>query len=118
MYGYDVLIDSNLKPWLLEINASPSLTDTTVEDKILKKALINDVFNIVMPGDWLKTRANVGTDTCKETKVGSFEVLYDEANSKFKSQQAVKRPGSANGMAKLAQSTMNKFGKKPTPFFR
>lgn len=112
------MIDSNLKPWLIEINASPSLSDTTAEDKTLKKALINDVFNIVMPGDWLKTRANVGTDTCKETKVGSFEVLIDEANNKYKSQLGVKRPASANGASRLAQSTVNKFAKKPIPFFR
>jgi tubulin polyglutamylase TTLL1 len=118
MYGYDVLIDANLKPWLIEINASPSLSDTTVEDKAMKKALINDVFNIVMPGDWLKTRANVGTDTCKEAKVGSFEVLFDEANNKFKAQPTVKRPASASGMSRLAQSTVNKFAKKPLPFFR
>ncbi len=49
LYGYDILIDSNLKPWLLEVNASPSLTTTTKSDLLLKTDLINDVFNIVVP---------------------------------------------------------------------
>jgi len=51
-YGYDILIDSNLKPWLIEVNASPSLSTTTEMDRILKMNLINDVFNIVVPPDW------------------------------------------------------------------
>jgi hypothetical protein len=50
MYGYDMLIDDNLKPWLLEVNASPSLTATTGPDKALKHQLLNDVLNMVFPG--------------------------------------------------------------------
>ena len=51
MYGYDILIDENLKPWLIEINASPSLSTTTKTDKDLKMNLINDVYKIVLPTD-------------------------------------------------------------------
>jgi len=52
VYGFDILIDDNLKPWLIEINASPSLSTTTETDRILKMQVINDAFNIVVPPDW------------------------------------------------------------------
>ncbi|CAG0923548.1 unnamed protein product [Notodromas monacha] len=50
-YGYDIIIDKNLKPWLIEVNASPSLTSTTANDRILKYKLIDHVIDIVLaPG--------------------------------------------------------------------
>jgi hypothetical protein len=44
LYGYDILIDNNCKPWLIEINASPSLSVTGNIDKELKSNLIRDVY--------------------------------------------------------------------------
>ena len=46
-YGYDVLIDDTLKPWLVEVNASPSLTTTTDSDRVIKLSLLRDIYNIV-----------------------------------------------------------------------
>jgi tubulin polyglutamylase TTLL1 len=48
-YGYDIIIDDTLRPWLIEVNASPSLSATTSSDKMMKHTLINDIINVVVP---------------------------------------------------------------------
>ncbi|ORY13325.1 TTL-domain-containing protein [Neocallimastix californiae] len=47
VYGFDVLIDNNMKPWLLEINLSPDLSINSKFQKQLKYRLMDDTFNIV-----------------------------------------------------------------------
>ncbi|XP_020664310.1 polyglutamylase complex subunit TTLL1 [Pogona vitticeps] len=75
-YGYDIIIDDKLKPWLIEVNASPSLTSSTANDRILKYNLINDTLNIAVP--------NGEIPDCKWNKsppkeaLGNYEILYDE----------------------------------------
>ncbi|KAI3379555.1 hypothetical protein SNEBB_007801, partial [Seison nebaliae] len=51
LYGYDIIIDSKLKPWLVEINASPSMSATTTSDRLLKSRLIRDTINVILPND-------------------------------------------------------------------
>ncbi|KAI8848733.1 tubulin-tyrosine ligase family-domain-containing protein [Chytridium lagenaria] len=47
LLGFDILIDENLTPWLLEINLSPSLACDTPLDLKIKSALIADLFTMV-----------------------------------------------------------------------
>jgi len=47
LLGFDVLIDSELTPWLLEVNLSPSLTTDSPLDLKIKSNLIADMFNLV-----------------------------------------------------------------------
>jgi len=79
-YGYDVMIDENLKPWLIEVNASPSLAATTEPDRIMKTCLMDDVLRVVVPPEWMDHPKH-GANTCTEKEVGFFKVLVDECES-------------------------------------
>lgn len=47
LYGFDVLFDDQLKPWLIEINASPSMTANTPNDYETKIGLLEDTFAVL-----------------------------------------------------------------------
>jgi hypothetical protein len=47
LLGFDVLIDSDLKPWLLEVNLSPSFATDAPLDLSIKSNLLTDTLNLV-----------------------------------------------------------------------
>jgi len=47
LFGFDILLDNKLKPWLLEVNISPSLSSSSPLDKKIKTVLICDTLNLV-----------------------------------------------------------------------
>ena len=52
LFGYDVLIDSDLKPWLIEVNASPSLGRENKLDVRVKNAVIADIIRMLDPAPY------------------------------------------------------------------
>ena len=45
--GFDIFLDESLKPWVIEVNNSPSfICDTPLDDKI-KRGLLSDVIKIL-----------------------------------------------------------------------
>lgn len=47
LFGFDILIDSKFKPWLLEVNYSPALTLDCQVDVAVKKGLIGDLIDLM-----------------------------------------------------------------------
>lgn len=47
LYGFDIMIDDALKPWLIEINGSPSMTANTPMDRGLKLGLLDDTLTVL-----------------------------------------------------------------------
>jgi len=66
LYGYDILIDDNLKPWLIEINANPSLTANTEKDSEMKIKMLDDMLTIL---DLEKIMSG------NEDQVGGFDLI-------------------------------------------
>ncbi|XP_068246086.1 tubulin polyglutamylase TTLL5-like isoform X2 [Palaemon carinicauda] len=47
LYGFDILVDNQLKPWVLEVNLSPSLNIDQPLDLKIKSAMLADLFSLV-----------------------------------------------------------------------
>lgn len=78
LFGYDVIVDADLKPWLIEVNASPSLKCTTECDQKLKVKLIDDTISIV-----LSEKRQVIDGETGEPNTGYKKLLENEINCRI-----------------------------------
>lgn len=47
LLGFDILLDSDMKPWLMEVNLSPSLATESPLDLKIKSSLFLDTMNLM-----------------------------------------------------------------------
>lgn len=107
MYGFDILIDEKLQPWLLEVNACPSLHASTKVDRMLKMKVISDTLELLIPPDWpctTTTRGFAGWN--QKMTVGGWEMIYDEAigldRTRSSSSSGMKPPVAPSGRGSVA----------------
>ncbi|NXP21120.1 TTLL4 polyglutamylase, partial [Scytalopus superciliaris] len=67
LFGFDIMLDENLKPWILEVNISPSLHSNSPLDVSIKGQMIRDLLNLA--GFVLPSMDSVASRT--QTRSGS-----------------------------------------------
>ena len=67
IYGFDIIIDADFKPWLLEVNVSPSLSSSSPLDKRIKTMLLADTLTLagVKPFDTRLLEKEIKKDKLK-----------------------------------------------------
>ncbi|KAJ7556751.1 hypothetical protein O6H91_05G096800 [Diphasiastrum complanatum] len=73
LYGYDILIDEDLKPWLLEVNASPSLAADTPSDYELKFGMLEDLLFTIDMERRLPLHSS-------PKQIGGYDLLIDQGS--------------------------------------
>ncbi|XP_031223849.1 tubulin polyglutamylase TTLL4 isoform X3 [Mastomys coucha] len=76
LFGFDIMLDENLKPWVLEVNISPSLHSNSPLDISIKGQMIRDLLNLagfVLPNteDIISSSSSPSSSTGSSTSLPS-----------------------------------------------
>ena len=77
LLGFDILIDNQLNPWLLEVNLSPSLGCDSPLDQRIKGDLISDLMTMacIVP---LEQRKGTTTEVVAAKAKGMYYGVYEQ----------------------------------------
>lgn len=92
LFGFDILIDESLNPWLLEINLSPSLHCDTPLDLKIKSKLISDTLNIIriIPKNLYSSESNYISDNVNELDIQTLDEFNTYCNNPIKCDNQLK----------------------------
>lgn len=62
IYGFDVMVDDNQRPWVLEVNVLPSLSSSSPFDKRIKTMLVCDALTCLGLRGYEKTKFQSGNE--------------------------------------------------------
>lgn len=94
LYGFDILVDSELKPWLLEVNICPSLSSGSPLDKRIKTKVVADMMTLVgfqlPPSVYRRTGGSIKRPASEVIGMACDEA-YDDAGTPLSADELAKR---------------------------
>lgn len=105
VFGFDILIDQNFKPWLLEVNFSPALSMDCQVDFIAKRSMLNDLVDLLnfQPDD-----AQRGGQSFSDRKTPDWKLKSRYGKSSHETSQAAKNRRYSRDFIKQVPSSTNK----------
>ncbi|XP_070181394.1 tubulin polyglutamylase TTLL5-like isoform X10 [Littorina saxatilis] len=105
LYGFDILVDNDLKPWVLEVNLSPSLACDSPLDLKIKGNMLCDLFSLagivahdpMMRSQQQQNRRNTELASKLAGRAKSAFTRPVSARPKARPLSATAKPGSAQG---------------------
>lgn len=89
VYGFDVLVDSDLKAWILEVNVCPSFSSSSKLDKKIKTMMLSDAFHCIGINPYDRKKLEK-----EEEKISKSRLLgTNKANAGGKSKHITKTDG-------------------------
>ncbi|OMJ83252.1 hypothetical protein SteCoe_15839 [Stentor coeruleus] len=105
LFGFDVIVDSSLKPWLLEVNLSPSMATESPLDFYIKSNLLTDTFNLI--GIHMKpARKVMGYKTCTRLTAPKLK------NSPYLVPKLPKKHYSSKKVQEILRETLDEYSRK------
>lgn len=114
LYGFDILVDDNLKPWVLEVNLSPSLACDSPLDMKIKTNMMCDLFSlsgVVCHDPMMRTLQQSRRNQEVTAKIAARAKKERTVLEKISS--ARYRPSSASSLKQRPQSAGSSSGSRP-----
>lgn len=73
LYGFDIFIDDECKPWLIEVNASPTMEYSTGITEVLCQKVMEDTIKVIVDYHFASTKKKPNIDT------GDWELIYQSS---------------------------------------
>ncbi|PAA47515.1 hypothetical protein BOX15_Mlig027105g2 [Macrostomum lignano] len=116
LYGFDIIIDDTLRPWLLEVNLSPSLACDSPLDFKIKCHMLSDLLSLVGFVCHDPMLRQLHTTSGRATAAGSGSGSRDSPVSAARSRQAqMSRPGSASSLRSLSATRLGGWHQQQGP---
>ena len=110
LFGFDVLLDDNLNPFLMEVNFSPSLNTDSQLDFDVKNSVLVDLFNLVKISPHATSKHSAAASIVKSVYQSSDLVtsLHNVSSSRNRHKRNVKQSYQASNTDKLVTSSVGK----------
>ncbi|KAG7398002.1 Tubulin polyglutamylase ttll4 [Phytophthora boehmeriae] len=89
LFGFDMMLDAKLRPWLIEVNVSPSLMGGSPLDRRVKGLLLSDTFHLVglkvpitsVPSDCIPTELNSARSVLLSSSISSMPSMSSPSST-------------------------------------